>query len=461
MIVLGEISVDIKLQELPNSCIGKLVIVGGTGPCLLGRDLISKLNLNNVRLSEINKISDNSDLLKKFPILFSEGVGCFKDRLFTIEVDPSVPPKYCNPRTVPYALRDKVDKELDRLKEQGIITPITNSRWASPVVPVLKSDNEVRICGDYKLTANKAASLDTYPIPKHEDLFSKLSGGAIFSKLDMAQAYSQLCLDEESKQYTVINTPKSLFKYNRLCFGISSAPGIFQRAMEELLRGMPGVSCYFVDILITASSKEEHDSRLHDVLTRLQDAGLRLRLDKCHIGMPKVTYLGYQIDKEGIHPTKYKVSAIVKAPKPTNLTQLRAYLGVFNFYRRFVHNASTILEPLNRLLRDKVTWTWGKEEDGAFEASKDALLSSDVLVHFDPSKPIVVVADSSAYGIGAVLCHLIDGNERPIYFASRSLTSAERNYSQLEKEALALVYALRQFHYYLWGQSNFKLVTDH
>ena len=180
---------------------------------------------------------------------------------------------------MPYALRDKVDKELDRLKEQGIITPITNSRWASPVVPVLKSDSEVRICGDYKLTANKAASLDTYPIPKHEEIFSKLSGGAIFSKLDMAQAYSQLCLDEESKQYTVINTPKGLFKYNRLCFGISSAPGIFQRAMEELLRGMPGVLCYFDDILITAISKEENDIRLHDLLTRLQDAGLRLRLD--------------------------------------------------------------------------------------------------------------------------------------------------------------------------------------
>ena len=167
------------------------------------------------------------------------------------------------------------------------------------------------------------------------------------------------------------------------------------------------------------------------------------------------------IDKEGIHPTKEKVQAIVEAPAPTNVTQLRAFLGLLNFYRRFLPQASSMLEPLNRLLQAKTPWVWGKEQESAFSECKKTLVNSSALVHFDSKLPLVVVADSSSYGIGAVLCHLIDGVERPICFASRTLTSAERNYAQLEKEALAIVFALRKFHYYLWGQSNFTVVTDH
>ena len=338
---------------------------------------------------------------------------------------------------------------------------MANCAWAAPVVPVLKSNGSVRLCGDYKLTVNKAAKMDTYPIPSLHDMFSGLAGGVVFSKLDMSQAYAQLCLDEPSKKYTVINTHRGLFQYNRLSFGISSAPGIFQRAMEELLRDIPGVFCYLDDILVTGSSKEEHDKSLRLVLLSLQSAGLKLRLEKCSIGVSSVTYLGYLIDGEGIHPTEEKVKAITEAPEPTNTTQLRAYLGLLNFYRRFLPQAASHLEPLNRLLKANTSWTWDKEQELAFQKSKELLLNSEALVHFDPKLPLVVVADSSAYGIGAVLCHVVDEVERPICFVSRTLTSAERNYSQLEKEALALVFALRKFHYYLWGQANFTLITDH
>ena len=151
-----------------------------------------------------------------------------------------------------------MDEELDRLIKKELIQPVTNSRWAAAIVPVLKPDQSVRICGDYKLTVNKAARLDTYPIPKLEDLFSRLAGGAIFTKLDLSQAYAQLKLDEESKQFTVINTHRGLFAYNRLSFGISSAPGIFQRTMEGLLQGIPGVLCYLDDVLVSGASELEH-----------------------------------------------------------------------------------------------------------------------------------------------------------------------------------------------------------
>ena len=458
--IAGEISVTAKLTNRAESCQAQIIIVDGDGPCLLGRNLIKKLELTN--FAQIHKISYSSVHLKQqFPDLFSDGLGCLKERCFPIEVDTTVAPKFCKARTVPYALREKVNQELIRLEQEGIISPVTNSPWAAPIVPVLKPDGSVRICGDYKLTVNRAARLDTYPIPNLQDLFSGLAGGEIFSKLDMSQAYAQLCLEEDSKKYTVINTHRGLFKYNRLCFGVSSAPGIFQRAMENLLKDIPGVFCYLDDVLICGDSEDEHYRLLVQVLSKLQSAGLKLRLDKCTFSVPQVTYLGYLIDKNGIHPTKEKVHAIVQAPAPTNVTQLRAYLGLLNFYRRFLPQAASMLEPLNKLLRSSVPWTWGKDQADAFAASKEALLKSDALVHFDPQKPLVVVADSSAYGIGAVLCHLIDKEERPICFASRTLSSAERNYAQLEKEALAIVFALRKFHYYLWGQANFTLVTDH
>ena len=459
--IAGEISVKAELPIENKSCNAKIVVIDGSGPSLLGRDLISKLKLSKFGHLGINNVSTKSVLLEEFPDLFTPGLGCLKGVKATIEVDPTIPPKYCRARAVPYTMKEKVTAELDRLVSEGIISPITNSPWAAAIVPVMKPDNTVRICGDYKLTVNKAARLDTYPIPNLQDLFSNMAGAKIFSKLDMSQAYAQLCLEEESKKFTVINTHKGLFQYNRLCFGVSSAPGIFQRTMEQLLQGIPGCICFLDDILIIGSDNQEHEKRLRLVLNTLESAGLRLKPEKCSISVSQVTYLGFRIDAEGIHPTTEKVQAIDKAPAPTNVTQLRAYLGLLNFYCRFLPKASTMLEPLNRLLRSHVKWSWGKTEQDAFSASKKALLDSPALVHFDPKLPLVMVADSSSYGIGAVLCHLIEGIERPICFASRSLTTTERNYAQIEKEALALVFGLRKFHYYLWGQPKFTMITDH
>ena len=459
--VVGEITVKITRMETSGEHQASLIVVQDTGPhpCLLGRDLITKLQINPL---QINAVSVQPNWVKKFSSLFAPGLGCFKGKKVKIEVDPTVPPKYCKARTVPYAMREKVDQELTRLEETGIISPVTHSPWAAAIVPVAKSDpNEIRICGDFKLTVNRAARLDTYPIPSLSDLFNSIGGGKVFTKLDMSQAYAQLELDEESKLLTVINTQKGLFQYNRLCFGVSSAPGIFQRCMEDLLKGLPGVFCYLDDILVAAPTLAEHNTRVEAVLQRLQDSGLKLKSNKCHFASSEVNYLGYKLDAEGLHPTAEKVKAIVDAPAPVNITQLRAYLGLLNFYRRFLPQAASLLEPLNKLLRAKEEWSWGKEQEQAFQKSKDVLVGSSVLMHFDLNKPIVVVADSSAYGIGAVLCHKVNGVEHPVCFASRTLNSAERNYSQLEKEALALVYALTQFHKYLWGQPEFTLVTDH
>ena len=187
-------------------------------------------------------------------------------------------PKFCKARPVPYALRGKVETELERLTKEGIIEPVQFADWAVPIVPVLKSNKEsLSLCGDYKLMVNQASKLDQYPIPPVEDLFSALSGGNTFSKLDMSQVHQQIELDEESKQFVVVNTHKGLFRYNQLPFGVSSAPVIFQRVMESLLQGMTRVVMYPDNILVTGKTEEEHLTRLEEVLSRLEQAGLQLK----------------------------------------------------------------------------------------------------------------------------------------------------------------------------------------
>ena len=462
--ISGELSVLIRYKE--RKVRATMIVVKENGPLLMGRDLISELGVltsrnNELKILNVDIYSLTMEMSSKFPNLFSPGLGHFTEYKCSLDVDPNAEAKFFRARSVPYAMKPKLDKALDSLQRDNIISPISYSRWAAPVVPVLKPNGEVRVCGDYKVTVNKAIKLDTYPIPKVDDLFSSLAGGKIFTKLDMSQAYCQLELDDKSKEYTVINTHRGLFQYNRLCFGVSSAPGIFQRTVEQLLRGIPGVLCYLDDILITGSTTEEHKTRLEKVLARLNDVGFKLSLNKCYFSVPSVSYLGYVIDASGLHPSTEKVKSIVEAPAPTNLKQLESYLGVFNFYRRFVPNASSVLEPLNALRRSGKEWTWKQEQIEAFQQSKKLLLNSSALAHFDANLPLSVTADSSPYGLGAVLNHIIDNQERPICFASRTLLPAERNYPQVEKEALAIVYALKQFHTYLWGQAKFRVITDH
>ena len=196
--VLGAINVNAFTDKMQQSIYTDIIVVKDDGPTLLGRGLMNALKIDKIDLS-VNNISNVSNWELEFPNLFKPGLGCLQGKEFHIEVDPTVPPKFCKARTVPYTLRNKVNSELDRLVSEGIITPVSHSLWAAAVVPVLKSDDTIRVCGDYKLTVNRAARLDSYPIPRIQDLFSQLSIATVFSKLDMSQAYSQLCLDKVSK----------------------------------------------------------------------------------------------------------------------------------------------------------------------------------------------------------------------------------------------------------------------
>ena len=265
---------------------------------------------------------------------FERSRGCLQGTSAKLHVEADTQPRFYKVRVVAYAMRSLVEKELQKLAHDGIIESVQFSEWAAPIVPVLKLDikKSVRICGEFKQTVNRAAKLDRYPIPKIEDLFASLTGGQKFSKLDLSQDYNQIVLDEESRKYVVINTHKGLYRFNRLPFGVASAPGIFQRVMENLLRDIPHVTVYLDDVLVTGKDDREHLAILDIVLDRLEQAGLRLRKSKCQFMQQSVEYLAHVIDAHGLHPTVNRVRAIQEARAPENVTELRSFLGLLTYY---------------------------------------------------------------------------------------------------------------------------------
>ena len=359
-------------------------------------------------------------------------------------------------------MRPKVEAELDKLEKEGILSKVDHSEWATPIVPVVKRDNTVRICGDFKATLNPVLKVDQYPLPRIEDIFASLAGGQTFSKIDLTQAYLQMAVADDCRKYLTINTHRGLYRYNRLAFGVASAPAVWQRAIDQVLQGIPNVQCILDDMILTGKNDLEHLETLEKVLERLQKYGLRANFQKCaFLTEQRLTYCGHEIDKHGLHKTKDKIDAILSAPTPTNQTQLRSFQGMVVYYSRFLPNLSAIMHPLNRLLEKSVQWEWSAACQQAYTAVKQLVASERVLTHYDASLPIRLACDASPYGLGSVMSHVTpDGVERPVAFISRSLTSAERNYAQIDKEALCLYWATKKFFAYLYGR-HFTLVTDH
>ncbi|KAJ8375474.1 hypothetical protein SKAU_G00060540 [Synaphobranchus kaupii] len=333
-----------------------LYIVEKGGPALWGRDWLRKLQLDwrsikslHVSLTPTPKSTEAKleKVLEAAAPVFKNGVGTLKHIKGKIVLNDGATPRFHKARPVPYAIRQKVEAELDRLEADGILSKVDWSPWATPIVPVAKKSGALRVCGDFKVTVNPVLQAEQYPLPRIEDIFANLSGGRRFTKVDLAEAYLQMEMEEDSKVFLTINTLKGLYRYNRLVFGVASAPAIWQRAMDQVLQGVPGTQCYLDDIIVTGANDDEHLENLQKVLKRLEDYGLRL------------------------------------------------------------------------------------------------------------------ACDASPYGIGAVMSHVMrDGTERPVAFASRSLSPAEKNYEQIDKEALGLVWGVKRFNQYLYGR-EFILVTDH
>jgi hypothetical protein len=468
---LGVMKVKADLKGITRN-LDLYVVNNGAHP-ILGRDWMKALRVQiyvsekiqgiDLQCSEsaINYSKIIKQIIGEYPEVFKDRIGTYKGEPVKLRLKPNAIPKFCKPRPLPFSLKLKVEKELEKLTKENIITPVSSSDWGTPIVPVPKLNGSIRLCGDFKITVNPNLEIDRYPIPRIEDLFATLQKGETFTKIDLSQAYLQCPLDNESRKMCTISTHKGLFMYNRIPYGIASAPSIFQRIMEQTLQGLPGVIVFLDDILVTGSNHTEHLARLREVCKRLKEKGLTVSQEKCTFFADNVEYLGFVIDKKGLHTSDSKVKAIRDAPVPRNVSQLKAFLGLINYYGKFIPNLATILHPMYNLLRKDVRYKFDRKCLNAFNVAKQKLISSPVLAHYNPELPLKLSCDASSYGLGSVLSiKQPDGTECPIAYASRTLSKAEQNYSQIDKEALSLVFGVKRFNQYLWGK-HFTLVTDH
>lgn len=471
----GYIKVNVVFNNYSE--ILKLYIIPDGGPSLLGRNWLKALKINIIDNVAVHNIAarDKEDiktgvdkksltlkgLIDQYKIIFDTELGHFLNFKAKLYLKPDAIPIFCKARSLPFSMKNKVEKELQRLCENGVLTPVDHSHWASPIVPVLKKNGEVRICGDFKVSVNPNLYINKYPIPKIETIFSCLSGGTLFSKIDLSQAYAQIELDEDSKTIVTINTHKGLFRYNRLPYGIASSPAIFMKIMDELFAGLDGVIVFLDDILVTGRDHSQHMERLCRVFNIIKNSGLKINLEKCSFFQKSISYLGYTIDAGGLHPSGDKVEAIIKMHCPTNKTELKSFLGMITYYGKFLPNLSTQVNKLYNLLKNNVKWHWDKDCQKAFNWVKSELASPKVLAHYDSSLPLALWCDASSVGVGAVISHIYpNGDIKPIAHASRTLNNSEKNFSQIDREALSIIYGVKRFHEFLFAR-KFILFSDH
>ena len=288
----GIINVSVNYEGQEHKLV--LFVVKNDSPSLFGRAWLKyiKLDWNSIKFLQTGKTTDENlqDILKKYKSVFTERSGKVKGVQATLTLKKNAQPKFCRARPVPYALKEKVKKEQERLENDGIIQKVDNSDWATSIVAVPKGDNTVRICRDYKTTVNPQLQVDQYPLPKIQDIFASLAGGQQFTKIDLRQAYNQLEMNDNFKSYLTINTHKVLYSYNRLVFGISASPSIWQCTMDQVLKGIPNTSCILDDIIIPGKTDDEHLKTLEAVLQRLMDYNLRVNEAKCKFSQEEITY---------------------------------------------------------------------------------------------------------------------------------------------------------------------------
>lgn len=460
--IIGEFLASITYRDQTKTV--SLVITNVDRPILLGDDFLKAFNF---KLMQVNSIvaSEKTCVVERikteFSDVFKSELGTYSVNKVHLELKEGTAPIFFKPRPVPLAWKPKIENKLNQLVELGMLQPIDDSEWGTPIVPILKPTGDLRVCGDYKVTLNKFLLDVKYPLPRIEEIFAALQGGQLFTKLDLSNAYNQLELDEKSQSLCTWSTHKGLYKTLRLPFGVKVAGAIFQKTIENFLRGIQNCMNFVDDIVVTGPDFLSHVNTLNLVLDKLQSVGLRLNIVKCEFFKEQISYLGHNINSEGLKKNDSNVQSVLNAPEPKDVSEVRAFLGMVNYYSKFIPEFAKKMEPLYRLLRKDVKFHMSNECQMAYKLLKEEIASERVLVHFDPSKPIVLTTDACDTAVAGICSHEFpDKSLKPIAFVSRSLTQAERNYSTIHKEALAIIFSVTKLYQYLIGH-KFVLQTDH
>ncbi|KAL0152849.1 hypothetical protein M9458_051843 [Cirrhinus mrigala] len=419
------------------------------------RDQMTALTLQEPAVVDTNpnpsaaQKAELQHLVGQFQDIFSDTPGQTNIISHDIRTPPGVIVRQ-RPYRVPESRRQAIEEEIQKMLKLGVIEP-SWSPWSSPIVLVPKPDGTLRFCNDYR-RLNEVSDFDSYPMPRVDELLERLGRARYITTLDLTKGYWQVPLTEEAKPKTAFSTPSGHWLYRTLPFGLHGAPATFQRLMDVVLRPhQTYAAAYLDDVVIHSEAWDDHLERLRRVLSELRRAGLTANPRKCHLAMNEAKYLGFTVGRGLIRPQENKVKAILDAPKPCNKTQVRAFLGF-----------SSIAAPLTDLTRkgqpERIRWS--EEAERAFQIIKWALTTEPVLRAPDFTCPFLLQTDASDTGLGAMLSQVQNGEEHPVVYISRKLSQAERNYAAVEKEALAIKWAVLELRYYLLGR-RFTLFTDH
>ena len=452
--VLGEF--DASLRYMDNSACQTLYVIKGLRTNLMGLPAITALNL----IARLDQAEDYmSRIVAQHPALF-QGLGKMGEPYHIRLKDDAKPYAVYTARSIPLPMREKVQKELKRMEALGVISSVEGpTEWCAPIVAVPKHSGGVRICVDMR-ALNVAVRREQYHLPKVDETLAKLAGAVKFSKLDANSGFWQVPLSNESRQLTTFTTPWGRHCFNRLPFGICSAQEVFQKRMSKILEGIDGVVCQVDDVLIYGKTDEEHDARLEQALKRIEEAGTTLNREKCVFNTDTVDFLGHRISKEGISPDPKKVEAVLKMTEPTCVADVRRFLGMANYLGKFSGRLAEISRPLQELLCKNKAWSWGEMQSRAFQGVKQELARPSTLALYDPKAPTKISADASSWALGGVLLQEQKGSWRPIAYASRVLSEVECRYAQIEREALAVVWACERFAEFVLGL-EVSIETDH
>jgi len=426
----------------------KFEVVDDELPPILGLEACETLGI----VRRIDQVS--SSILDSYPDVF-DGIGKL-DGIHDISIDKSVKPVVHAPRRVPLSMMDRVKDELVSMETAGIIAKVDQpTDWVSSMVCVEKKDGSVRICLDPK-DLNKAVRREHHKIPTMEDIAVKFSGMKYYTILDMKHGYWHVALSAASSLLTTFNTPFGRYCFRRLPFGLHSSAEVFEKKVEQVFGDLPNVAIYFDDLVVAGRTQEEHDANLNKLLERARAVNVKFNRNKVQLNKSEVNYLGHVVSRDGMKPDPAKIEAIDSMPDPQDKAAVQRLLGTLNFLRSYIPNMSGLTEPLRVLLKDDVLWMWGPEQQECFNVIKRLLTSEPVLQYFNVKKDTHLQVDASQSGLGAVLLQ----DSQPIAYASRALTEAELNYSQIEKELLAVVFGCERFHSYLYGRPV-HAQTDH
>lgn len=369
------------------------------------------------------------------------------------------------PYRIPYALQGEMKKQINSMLEEDIIRP-SKSPWSAPVVLVEKQnpggEKKYRFCVDFR-ELNKITKRDYFPIPHIQDTIDALGGAQLFTTLDLTKGYWQIEVDPKDREKTAFSVPWGHYECNRMPFGLVNSPSTWQRLMMCELAEVIGTHCYvYLDDIIIFSSRnvQEHLKKLRTVFDKIREANLTLNPEKCNFLKTETPYLGFIISNKGIRPCPRKTQVIKNFPRPQTVTEIKSFLGLVGYYRRFILQFAHYSSALTRLTKKNAKFIWDNDCQEAFDYLRESLTKAPVLQYPDPDRKFYLSTDASGFAIGAILHQVYDGQELPVAYASRQMVKAELNYSTTEKECLALIWGIKQFRNYLWGQ-EFTVYTDH